>query len=901
MTGITSFDFFGLPETPNFLLCNPNGEQLYSLGGISERKYSPRFNALSSLEFRADEYINGTLNEYYAYLAHRRLIYIEELSTYFMINSVSEKGDGISKYKQIGCQSLEVELINKKLSLFTGTYQLYNTVTPSGTLIAEILEYLPGWTVGTIDTEIAVKYRTFDISDSTIYNFLMTDVEEAFQCVFSFDTVNKTISAYTLDNATSTTDIYISYDNVIENIVVDEITDNLVTALTVLGGGGLSVNRVNPLGTNNIYDLTYFKDTDWTNQALIDAITAWEVLIAANQANYASLLADLLTQNETLVTLESDLDELNTELSVLEIELAGLIQAGTTNTSSKNAEIINKRLEITNKTSDITNQESTVDAIIAQLEGINTTLSFDSNFTSDQQIELQPFIIQSSYINENFELRDNMSGSAIQAEAQLLYDQAMDVLSRVSEPRYTFDVDSVNFMMISDFQNFIDQIELGAIINLEIKEGVVTYPVLLGFDLNYDSPTDFKLIFGNRLRLDDEAFQYSDLINEAISAGTTSKVNSLQWNSWSNNYKDDVSSFITSSLDASLNNVISGSSQDIIIDKSGLRGRTVVAGEYSDEQIWLVNNMIAFTDDGWDSAKMAIGYLTSGSGSVWGVVADHLVGRVVAANTLTITNEDSTFTVDGSGATLTDADFTVNTSDGKSIINIDPNVGIKIRTNIGGTFGDRFYVDTAGNLVLAGKITATSGNIGGWTINTSGLYYNSTNYIYPTSLKLANGVLSISGGTATFSGDIYANKLIGIVDWSQISNIPHTQVTSGYGAGRLTVGSSQPLSGQLEAPYGISTNSIAAVGTVQVGSWLSAMGGLYDGSSRVATQSWVTGMGYITQGTADGRYAYKSHSHSGTYHPYVGSAWTISRIAIDTPYGVRYISFQNGILTYYGT
>ena len=149
--------------------------------------------------------------------------------------------------------------------------------------------------------------------------------------------------------------------------------------------------------------------------------------------------------------------------------------------------------------------------------------------------------------------------------------------------------------------------------------------------MGYFNPTSFKLIFGNRLRLDDEAFQYSDLLNQSISAGTTTKVNSTQWNSWKDTYEDEVSTFITSALDASLNNVVNSTDQDIIIDESGLRGRTTVGGSYSDKQVWLVNNMIAFTDDNWDSAKMAIGEFEAPDGSsVYGIVAEQLQKKTIS-------------------------------------------------------------------------------------------------------------------------------------------------------------------------------------------------------------------------------------------------------------------------------
>ena len=873
--GITSFDFFDLPEMPNFILCSPNKIEMYALGGISERKYSPRFNALSEISFRADEYIDNILMPYYEFLVYRRLIYVQELG-YFMISEVTEEGDGITKYKTIKCQSLEVELTNKKLSLFKGTYQFYNIISASSTLMGQILSYLPGWSVGTIDAAIAVKYRTFDESDTTIYNFLMTTVEQAFECVFLFDTVAKTISARTLPNATTATDIYISYDNLIEKITIEEATDNLVTALTVLGGGGLDINQVNPLGTNNIYDFTYFKDTDWMSQGLIDAITAWEALIVANQVTYANLLTNLSDGNVILLTLQSELDELNAQYAALEETRGAYIQEGVGLTSISGS-IAAKQADIDNKTSDVNNQTATVNAIVAQLVSINETLSFDTNFTSAQQIELQPFIIQSSYINENFIQTDVMTAVQVQAQAQLLYDQAIGVLSRLSEPRYTFDVASVNFMMIKEFQNYIDEFVLGAIINLEVKDGVITYPVLLGMDLNYDNPTDFKLIFGNRLRLDDKAFQYSDLMNEALSAGTTTKVNSEQWNSWNNNYKDEVSTFITSSLDASLNNVISGSNQQILINSSGLRGRTISSGsQYSPEQLWMVNNMLAFTDNNWSTAKMAIGKIAiSGSSSVYGIAADYLIGRVVASNQLTITNANAKFTVDALGATLTDATLNINSSDGLSQILIDPFNGIKIKTSIGGgAMTDRFYVDTAGNLIMAGNISATSGTIGGWSVASTGLSDSYGNYINNNGyIKL--GMLTITPSTATFDGNVAANKISGTIDWSQISNIPASRVSGGTlsgmnlsGAGTLAgargsiglYGSTLDVNSNGGLMLRSSSEGIGINSETNNGVVLSSNTTLQ--GAAIATKSWVQSQGYLTS----------SSGYSGTFY-LAGKTW----------------------------
>jgi len=624
-----NFDAFNLYETPNFYICNPNLEQLYAISAISDRIYSPRFNTFSELSFSAREYINDEKMPYYDYLVNRRIVYVEELG-YFQIIDNTEQGDGIETYKDIKCQSLEVQLISKKIGLFSGTYKLYDPINPSGTLMQEIINLLPDWSIGTIDPTIAIKYRTFDVTDVTVYSFLTTDVENAYECVFEFDTINKTISVYALNNATTNTDIYLSYDNVIKSIKIEEINDEFVTSLTVLGGGDLSINQVNPLGTNNIYDFGYSKANGGMSQTLIDSITLWENKIAANQATYANILTNISDNNINLLTLQSDLVTLQGELSALvQVQLVQ-IQGGVDLTSI-NASIAAKQVEIDNKNTEILSMQGTITSLTAQLTAINSLVSFTNNFTTAQIKEIQPFIVQSGYTNTNFIQTDTMSNSDIQEQAQELYNQAVDLLSRISEPRYTFDVESVNFPLIKLFKSFTDELVMGSIISLEIEPGVISYPLLLGFDLNYDNPDDFKLTFGNRLRLDDSSFQYSDVFGNSINSATTTSVNSTGWSDTKTYVNDTVSTFMTSALNAANNMVISGSAQNIILNENGLRGRQLISGTtYAPEQWWMVNNMLAFTDDNWAHSKMAIGEITlPRGGTAYGVISENLIYKTV--------------------------------------------------------------------------------------------------------------------------------------------------------------------------------------------------------------------------------------------------------------------------------
>jgi hypothetical protein len=266
--------------------------------------------------------------------------------------------------------------------------------------------------------------------------------------------------------------------------------------------------------------------------------------------------------------------------------------------------------------------QNTITNLESQLVAINTELSFTNNFTSTQMTDLSTFIIGNTYQDNNFIQTDTMTLVDIQNMAQALYDQAQGILSKVSQPRYTFTIDAVNFVLLEEFQTFTNQLNLGSIITTEIESGVYIYPVLLGLDINYDDPTQFTMTFGNRLRLDDSSFSFSDLFGNSTTQATNSSFNSENWGSWSNNYKDSVSTFITSALDASLNNVISSNNEEIKIDASGIRGRRLnpITNTYDPDQIWIMNNNIVFTNDNWNTAALALGKISTASGSAYGLV-----------------------------------------------------------------------------------------------------------------------------------------------------------------------------------------------------------------------------------------------------------------------------------------
>jgi hypothetical protein len=813
-----NYDAFDAPEMPYIILTNPSKQEMYALSGIIyNTKITKRFNGLSEFEFTIPSTTdNGdTFIEAYDYVQAKRLVLVEG-EGYFIIDNVDENTDGQNHIKVVKSKSLEAEMLNKRFNSYKGTFKFYNFITVSGqtTLMDTVIALLPTWSVGYVDLAIAAKYRTFDVNDTTVYGFLINDCEKAFECIFVFDTVAKTINVYSTTSAVTATDIYLSYDNLIKNSTMSEITDEIATSLYCTGGGTLGINLVNPLGTNKIYDFTYYKNINWMSQDLVDAITAWEALIASNQAAYAAILTDYRIKNLELITLQNELVELNTQYTVKETEQKVRIQAGQ-NISGVNAMLLAIKGWIVAKEAEITAKQAELTALLNSATAINTALSFDTNFTPTQFDELSEFIYENSYQNSNLIVTDLSTPVDYQDTSQELYDQSISVLSRSSLPRYEFKMDTANFVAMKEYSAFTGELALGCTVTVNVNDRYTVIPVLLEISMSYDDPTQFSLTFSNRLRLDNGNFQYADLMGQVVSTGSAVAGNADQWSNWDNNYKDTVSTFITSALDASRNMVVNSTNQEILINTNGLRGRTLTSpGVYDPHQVWLTSNILAFTDDNWDTAKLALGQIEWNGNTVYGLVADVVVGRLLAGNQLTITNEGSNFTLDQSGARLRNASFVIENNNmaivmtpNEETINGITSHGISIQSKATGIWENVFYTDADGNLIIKGTFSVSNGDLGGWHINSTGLYDDLGNYIYSNG-NVHLGGMTLTPGSARFTGDVYASRLFGRVVGAP--NYQFGSITDAYigslNANKITAGTmiaDRIYGGTMRGPNGI--------------------------------------------------------------------------------------------------
>lgn len=310
-------DAFDRTEPYNFYLLNPEGQTICALNTIDNdsASLSAQLQDRWSLSFTVEKYIdidnNGTfvLANGYGYLEKGMEIYVENIG-YFVITEVPNvQFDGYSEVKSIKAESCEVELESKDLVNFyvntgkTGSQEyldednvvtdpisgqkllnryiaLYDPNNPKLSLLHLILEQLPNWSVGHVDssyidedgnTKWYIPYTRqeedgttsyffvkgqFEEESINVYAFLTQKVPQVYRCVVTFDILNRKINIYHVSQLGEDTGIYLSNRNYQDSLVVSGATNDVYTAFNVAGADNLDIKYVN-FGTIQIDNLSY--------------------------------------------------------------------------------------------------------------------------------------------------------------------------------------------------------------------------------------------------------------------------------------------------------------------------------------------------------------------------------------------------------------------------------------------------------------------------------------------------------------------------------------------------------------------------------------------------------------------------------------------------------------------
>lgn len=380
-----------------------------------------------------------------------------------------------------------------------------------------------------------------------------------------------------------------------------------------------------------------------------------------------------------------------------------------------------------------------IDALEAELSYITEQCNIETFFKNKGEAlyeELSYYWIEGEYENDQISVSDSTTMSERIDLAKELMEAGEKDLAKNSQPQFEMTVNSINFAKLFEFKQFTDQLELGRTITIEKDDNTYYRPALLSIEYDLDGTDDFSLTFSNAVSPTNTTMTIADLLNETSS--TSRKVSA----NWSNltayaNDKEELYSIIINPLDSALKSLKKDMvDQEVIIDSSGYLGRKKVDASdgsginFSPEQIRIINNIIMFTDDGWETASLALGKTEYG----YGLVADVLVGELILGQKISIGSNSERVTINDDG-------IIIKNDDGENVFMANEHGDLTIKGTIYATDGK-----------FEGEITASAGVIGGFKITSSSLckYKDSFEdqnsdgvYIGEDGVSLGKGMFSI--------------------------------------------------------------------------------------------------------------------------------------------------------------
>lgn len=776
-------DFLNNLEKPIIYIAKKDKTFLGAVSIYDDLSLTFNLNAYQTASFKIYRDINGNKYEHYDDFQEDRLIMVQGIGWYKIHAETNIENTGISK--SITANSLECTLCNKRLIDFecnTGEILyddyvktiFYDPTNPKGSLLHRVLNVAPSWSVGHVDATLANKQRSFDEDDIDIYSFLTGDVSEAFNCLFVFDTFNMTINAYDLDDYGEDTNIYISMDNLAQSMIESIDENSIITCYRVNGGDGIYINEVNPNSTNKIYNFEYYLPE--MEESIQNKVKAYNEKYQSLKPQYEEIMKRLGVQIGVIQDLETRLpDSLDSKdwtkygLEFLDSKVKSFknidevyCAQGMNKPDSFNYNLYQQNLENLNSvTAEYNKRKTEVDSatevynsIIAERNAVQSQLDMDKWFTKDEWKTLDSYVVEETYSNDNYITTDNTTDTERFDIERQLFDVAWKDLSKKCRPQYQYSSTLSNVLTIPQFKGFLKYFQLGNFIRMSTDYDTVIKLRLISFTVDYNDTSKIDVTFSDAIRVHDIYEDASSIQSQVNSAAMSFQFNKDQYDK-SSKQSNWVSEMRKYGLDVATVQIHNAKNQSQTWDQTGMSFKmwNEQRNDFDPEQIKIINNLLCFSDDGFNTVKTAIGKIPidKNGNYAYGLNAEVIFGKAIFGENLTIQNDTAKFLFDKNGFSATS---------GNNSVRINPDKSGELFSICKGS-NKQFYVDADGNVHFTGDLSGATGTFSGLVSGGSINIGNGTFIVDSNGNMTANSGKfggTLDGATGTFSGAIYASN-----------------------------------------------------------------------------------------------------------------------------------------------
>lgn len=500
---------------------------------------------------------------------------------------------------------------------------------------------------GVMSEHLTTKYRYFE-AVSCSWLTLISQIEEAFNCVCVFDSYEQVLNVYDKDTYGEDTGITLSYDNAISEITKTHKLSDITTRLYV-ESPNVSIAEENPLGTEYVEDFSYYITNNIMSQSLTQALVKYNELVEAKNVEFLTLKLEKNKNDQMITKRQGELSSLQGRFKAENAILTAYIKAGDQPQKQKEQSELVEQLEqeIATMMNTVQELKDKSDSLFADMTKIGIDIQKENaeyngeKLFSDQDLEeLEDYLIESSITNEYYTL------------AYSLYQHALEVIEDMNKVYIDFSITTYEFLSkIKTSGAWNNHIKLGIKLSLDVEHNDLTDDEgklqLYGFTFKPNegvkgSVTDLK--FTNNKTPKATSIKTIGDISKKTSQLTT--MTNFWKDTWASSASNNVAveKLLTEGLDASAQIVRGkGTSNKIDISEAGIY---ISDAENEDKQIYYGSGLISITQNRWKTSTLAI--------DSSGIMAETIIGKMILGAKMQIGNEDNTFEINPHGLSVYD-------------------------------------------------------------------------------------------------------------------------------------------------------------------------------------------------------------------------------------------------------
>ena len=303
------------------------------------------------------------------------------------------------------------------------------------------------------------------------------------------------------------------------------------------------------------------------------------------------------------------------------------------------------------------------DSYDKQRSTIQKQLNFENYLGTKLFLEFSAYRRDDTYSNDNF-ISDGLDNSELFKKANEFLEAAKKEIQKACEPQHTISASLYNLLKIDAFKPLVNHFKVGNWIRFIVDNKVYRLRLI---KIGYDNSDESKIIteFSNLTVVPDIQSDVKSVLSSAQSMSTTYSYVVKQAEQ-GNKAQDTLSDMQRNGLNSALYAIQNADTQEVTYGKYGLLCRKYddITNTYSKEQFKITNNLMVYTDDGWQSARSALGkhtYVLNGESTTgYGLNCDFMIsGTMVGGHiySLNYKTDDGGHTTEGTHIDLKTGEF----------------------------------------------------------------------------------------------------------------------------------------------------------------------------------------------------------------------------------------------------